>query len=177
MWNWLFVYAPVIALGLSLLACMASAFSLGWNVYRDVILKPRLKVEFGIRATLEELPEGGLTESGPRFLLLAGVNHGPGDIVCTGATVRRNTFVWSLFEEFPYGFLRPDSEHEYGNQLPLRVAVGEKVKIVFSYDDEGFLSARPNKVGITDSFGRTHWARRKDLRRAIRQQQKDFAGS
>jgi hypothetical protein len=175
MWDWLFLYAPVVALGLSLLAFVVSAFSLGWNVYRDVILKPRVKVDFGLRIIYGTSPDGTLVQSGAPFVELAGINHGPGDIVCRGVVVRRFSFLRSLFTKFPYGFLMVDHAHPYCSELPKRLAVGEEVRIIFPCtSEEHFLETRPSRVGIRDSFGRTHWARRKDLRRAIRQHQKDF---
>ncbi len=36
----LFTYAPLVALCVSILALSASFLSLGWNIYRDVVLKP-----------------------------------------------------------------------------------------------------------------------------------------
>ena len=37
-----------ITIAISILAFAVSLFSLGWNVYRDVILKPRFRVRFAI---------------------------------------------------------------------------------------------------------------------------------
>jgi hypothetical protein len=177
MFEWLFLHAPVAALMLSLLALVVSAFSLGWNIYRDIILKPKVKVEFGLRTTYGTASDGSLVRSGPPFILLSGINHGPGEVVCTGAVMRRFSFVRSLFQEFPYGFLMVDHGHEYCSALSKRLAVGEEVKIVFPHAPHTFLGNNPSRVGIKDSFGRTHWARRKDLRRACRQHKKDFGTS
>ena len=43
----------IYALCISLAALLVSMFSLGWNFYRDVILKPRLKVTIKISKIFE----------------------------------------------------------------------------------------------------------------------------
>jgi hypothetical protein len=175
--EWLSLHAPVAALVLSLLALVVSAFSLGWNIYRDIILKPKMKVEFGIRTTFGTAHDGTLVQSGAPFIMLSGTNHGPGDVVCIGAVVRRFSFLRSVFQEFPYGFLMVDHEHPYCSPPSQRLAVGEQVKMIFPHARHTFLGMSPNRVGIRDSFGRTHWARRNDLRIACRQHREDFGSS
>jgi hypothetical protein len=76
--GWLFTYAPLVALCVSILALSASFLSLGWSIYRDVVLKPRLKVAFGIKSMLREDEEHRLSEKGPPLLILEITNHGPG---------------------------------------------------------------------------------------------------
>jgi hypothetical protein len=46
-------YAPVIAVIISLLALSTSCVSLGWNIYRDVVMKPKLRVEFGVKNIID----------------------------------------------------------------------------------------------------------------------------
>src|SRR5436309_1740684 len=138
--GWLFTYAPVIALCVSIFALIASFLSLGWNIYRDVVLKPRLKVAFGIKSMVREAQEGRLSEMGPSFLELNGTNHGPGEVVCNSAIVKPYSFFRSLFAEFPYGFIKnPDFSHPLCFRLPCRIAVGDRVSIIFAYNRECFL--------------------------------------
>jgi hypothetical protein len=35
----------------------------------------------------------------------------------------------------------------------------------------------PKRIGVSDSFGRMHWAPRQDLKSALRQYQKDFSAA
>ncbi len=42
-----------VAIFISVFSILIAAFSLGWNIYRDVILKPKVKVAFGIRTFIE----------------------------------------------------------------------------------------------------------------------------
>ncbi len=175
--EWLFTYASLTALSVSILALIASFLSLGWNIYRDVVLKPRLKVAFGINTILREGEEHRLSQAGPPFLQLEVTNHGPGELVCTGAIAKTGSFIRSLFAEFPYRFILPDYEHPLCSRLRSRIAVGDKVSIIFPYNQECFLANVPKRIGISDSFGRTHWAPRRELKRAHRQYRKDFGTS
>ena len=111
---------------------------------------------------------------GPPLLELEATNHGPGSVVCSGAIVKRYSFFRSLFTKFPYGFLVPDRKHPLCFPLPSRVAVGDKIVIIFPYKEGCFLADRPRRIGITDSFGRTHWAPLRELKRGHRQYRKDF---
>jgi hypothetical protein len=82
--GWLFTYAPLIALCVSALALVASGLSLGWNIYRYVVLKPRLKVTFGIKSVLIEREKHFLSQVGPPLLQLQATNRAPGEVVCNG---------------------------------------------------------------------------------------------
>jgi hypothetical protein len=172
--EWLLTYAPLIALCVSILALIASSLSLGWNIYRDVVLKPRLKVAFGIKTILREGEEHRLSQVGPPLLELEATNHGPGEVVCKGAIAKTGSLLRSLFAEFPYGFIVPDHEHPLCSRLPCRITVGDKVSIIFPYNQDCLLANVPMRIGISDSFGRTHWAPRRELKRAHRQYRKDF---
>jgi hypothetical protein len=171
---WLSTYAPLIV---SILALGVSLFSLGWNIYRDVILKPRLKVAFGNKSMLREDEEHRLSEFGPPGLWLEVTNHGPGEVVCSHAVAKIESFAFlsRVLRKFPYRFLVPDHKHPYNFPPNHRMKVGDKIQLVFSYHQECFLAEKPKRVGIYDSFGRTHWAPRRDLKRALREYQKDFS--
>jgi hypothetical protein len=171
--EWFLTYAPLIALCVSILALIASSLSLGWNIYRDVVLKPRLKIAFGIKTILREGEEHRISQVGPPLLELAATNHGPGEVVCSGAIAKTSSFFRSLFTEFPYAFIVPDREHPLCSRLPCRIAVGDKVSIIFPYNEECLLANVPRRIG-SDSFGRTHWAPRRELKRAHKEYLKDF---
>jgi hypothetical protein len=119
--GWLFTYAPLVALCVSILALSASFLSLGWNIYRDVVLKPRLKVAFGIKSMLREDEEHRLSEKGPPLLILEITNHGPGgEVVCSGAVAKTESFAFlrSLFGKLSYCFITPDFKHPLCFRLP-----------------------------------------------------------
>jgi hypothetical protein len=114
---------------------------------------------------------------GPPFLELEATKHGPGEIVCKGAIAKTGSFLRLLFTEFPYGFIVPDHGHPLCSRLPRRIDVGDKVSIIFPYNQGCFLANLPKRIGISDSFGRTHWAPRRELKHAHRQYLKDFGTS
>src|SRR5690606_7153341 len=62
------------------LALVVSAFALGWNVYRDVILRARVRVHV---AVVSLVTPGESTESVPRFIRIEATNHGPGPVEIT----------------------------------------------------------------------------------------------
>ena len=77
---------------ISVIAIGLSGTSLGWNIYRDVVLKPRVKVKAGVRGLF------GLGEVGSRplmKLLVTAVNFGPGDVFCQ-AVVAKNAPLFLL---------------------------------------------------------------------------------
>ena len=71
--------------------------------------------------------------------------------------------------------------HDYTNplcsKLPNRLNMAEKINLVFSYNHDCFLESRPTHVGLCDSFGRYHWAPRRQVREAIAQYEEDFPES
>lgn len=174
--SWLFTYAPLIALCVSAFALIASFVSLGWNIYRDILLKPRVKVTFGIKTALAQRENYRLVQVGAPMLRLEATNHGPGEVVCNAAVCKLKSFAFlrSLFGQPPYGFINPDFEHPHCFRLPWRVAVGDRISIIFPYNQECFLAETPKRIGITDSFGRIHWAPRRELNSALKEFRKTF---
>jgi len=63
----------IIAL-VSGLSFLMAGLSLGWNIYRDVILKPRLKIVFGVFSLV------GRGVQKQTYLMVKATNHGPGAI-------------------------------------------------------------------------------------------------
>lgn len=66
-----------LAILISICAIATSLLALGWNIYRDVILKPRLKVRSSISFILQ-----GEYES-PSKISISGINFGPNKIICS----------------------------------------------------------------------------------------------
>jgi hypothetical protein len=174
--GWFFTYAPLIALCVSGLALIASLVSLGWNIYRDILLKPRLKVTFGISTALAQRENYRLVQVGAPMLRLEATNHGPGEVVCNGAVCKLKSlaFLRRLLGQHPYGFINPDFKHPHCFRLPSRIAVGDRIAIIFPYNRECFLSKNPKRIGVTDSFGRIHWTQRRELKNALKQYQETF---
>jgi hypothetical protein len=51
----------LIALLISGLSVAVASLSLGWNIYRDVLVKPRVNVRMGIRQVVETVNQSMVT--------------------------------------------------------------------------------------------------------------------
>lgn len=86
---WMFAaHHENLTIAVSMLAFAVSLFSLGWNVYRDVIFKPRFRIRFAI--------DRGSSDSQMIFDLTV-VNLGPGTAVVEAMAVKTQlaTLIWS----------------------------------------------------------------------------------
>lgn len=142
-------------------ALVISAFSLGWNVYRDVIRKPKLRVSFGIK----RIASNG--QLGDELISLSGTNCGPGEICCTGVVITKDSIARRLKRQWRLGFGVPDFSHPMCHKLPRRIDMAEEVNLVFPLSAECVLAYRPSRIGISDSFGRVHWASERETREAV----------
>jgi hypothetical protein len=168
------------SLWISLLAVGVSLFALGWNVYRDVVMKPRLKVDLAF-ATIKRTEAGGnplcalnkrrIPPNNP-FVLLEGVNHGPGQIRCSAIMAIGKDKDKDSMKRL--GVIVHDTGHEVSDSLPKALEVGEPIQLAIPLFDNCFLREDVVRVGIKDSFGRIHWAPRRTvriMRKAFRKQQ------
>jgi hypothetical protein len=150
-----------LSLLISFFSLAVAAFALGWHIYRDVILKPRLKV----RVSVSYLLTRGLPER-ETHVAVSGTNFGPGPVHCN-TVVLRNAPVWRrLLRRVEYAVAFHDYQHPMSGCLPSKLEVGEGLNLLFPYKPDCFLGQRYTHVGISDSFGRAHWARRKDFKSA-----------
>ena len=161
---------------LSIAAVLVAGLSLGWNIYRDVIIKPRLKVSLSfssiIRRSAATNPfvcsnENIVPRTGG-FVLLEAVNHGPGEIRCTIIMGAKRRGIgrqkrWVIFS---------DDHHEASMALPTTLSVGQPLRLVIPFES-GVLDGQIDKIGIKDAFGRIHWAPRKTLKKMTAVFQRD----
>ncbi|MFH1930698.1 MAG: hypothetical protein ABIN18_03795 [Pseudomonadota bacterium] len=156
------------ALILSILALTVSAFSLGWNIYRDVVLKPRMKITVKISSIV-----GTGVKLGP-FIDISAVNLGPGRINLNSVVIKKETLISKLRHASRHAIVIHDYTNPYGAQMPKELNVGETITLLFPCEEKSFLAHRPTHVGISDTFGKIHWATRKSLRNATNGYLKDF---
>lgn len=151
---------------------MVSAFALGWTVYRDAIAKPRLGVKCGVG-------RDGSTDA--PVLVLSVVNYGPGKVRCEYGVVRvkplgvarvvrrgRNRVITPVEGNQPYADVL--FRRAYGNvpgrrfdKLPFFLEPAERAWVAFP---ESNLDQSAYQVGVRDSYGRFHWAPKRDTRGA-----------
>lgn len=148
------------------------AFSaLSWNVYRDILLKPKLKVRFSINLIVDPTQQ---LEDMLRELIITGTNFGPGAMYVT--TIHGKYFtLWSyLWNENQNYFLQPDHNNPLSDSLPKRLEVGESVRIHLPYDEDCFLNSNITHIGLSNSLSKTFWAKRCELIEARNQWKNDF---
>lgn len=139
--------------------------ALGWNIYRDIVSKPRLRAHIGVY----DLLNADGKNIGNR-IFLEGTNHGPGDVVIRSVVAKRN----HIRRHHKYFVALPENLTVLSDSLPCKKGVGDSVRVAFPHVKDSFLGQRFIKIGFLDSFGKYHWATRKSLIQARVQFKKDF---
>lgn len=147
------------ALLISAISLGIAGLSLGWNIYRDIVLKPRAKVS--VSHIILVPPH---VRNTPHFKISA-VNHGPGVIRLNIIRFKNATFWQRITRSWTHGVLAHDWENPLSGQLPKSLEVGETLDLLFPWQEDNLFEARPTHVGIMDSFGRTHWCPTKNIRK------------
>ena len=130
-----------------MLAVAVSLFSLGWNVYRDVILKPRFRVRFITHRGW--LAAGGLeTGKFPTFDLTV-ANLGPGTVVLETIVIETRARRFELFDGPET--LEGITVYAIGNSRELKA--GQRYTIEVISNDGCLLDAKPLRIGTRDAFG------------------------
>lgn len=158
------IYISLAAVTIAFISVIIAAFSLGWNIHRD-LLKPRLKVRFG-QYNLFDFEDG---IEGPLRLGIMVTNHGPGKIRIDGLWAKQTSWVKSIRKKETLYMLKPDFDDPYCGPIPCDLKVREPQQFYLRYHEKCILDRLISHVGISDSFGRYHWAKRKDVRRAKNQ--------
>jgi hypothetical protein len=158
----------LIAIVISCFSFGVAALSLGWNIYRDVILKARVKVSVAKMIVASE----GMASSNK--LLISAVNFGPGKIRLNIIRYMHSSLMKRLFRTWEHGVLIHDYRNPLSGQLPITLDIGEKIDLIFPWDKENICSAKPTHIGIADSFGRTHWSPSKEVKKCLDAWERDF---
>jgi hypothetical protein len=143
-----------IAIIISIFSVLVAAFSLGWNIYRDVILKPKVVVTFAIK----NIVAVGRAPS-PDNIGISAVNHGPGPLILNTIILKQSSFWRRLFRKEKFAVLMHDLKNPYSSKLPRRLEVGESLDLFVPFNENCFLKEPFTHLGLSDSFGRSNWAR------------------
>ena len=109
-----------LAILISIGAIATSFLALGWNIYRDIILKPRLKVRLQISFIMH-----GEYQS-PSKISIEATNFGPNKIRCSAIHAKNATLWKRVFRKVEYAFIVHDYDDPYSTKLPCVLDVGEK---------------------------------------------------
>jgi len=157
------------ALIVSIFSVLIASLSLGWNIYRDIILKAKVDVSFAIVTMIHEtLPHR------PQYLNLKVTNFGPGVVTVSTICVREVSLWKRIRKKIQYAIITPDYTNPLSTRLPAKLEVGDKAEILLPYDKDCFLSSSFTDVGVNDYYGRTHWAPREHLKKAYATWRKNF---
>lgn len=150
-----------VALGIAIVSAILSAFALGWNVYRDVLLKAR------VRTTVTF---GGYGARGMAYrtrVIIEATNHGPGTVKLTAIYARHRTLGDTLLRRpGKRAMIMHDLADPVSATLPVTLEPGDAALFPFQPEDaERWMlgTAEWTEVGLRDSFGRVHWAPRPEF--------------
>ncbi len=166
--NNLYTWLPI---GISVLSLMLAAFAIGWNIYRDVILKARVKVSFAVVSLMTAGQKPNIRNS---YLRIRATNHGPG-IVQIENIHGKNAPIWRrLLHQVIYFVVMEDNTNPLNVSLPHKLNVSETLTLLLPYNIDCLLGQSVSHIGLSDSYNRLLFAPKRDLRRAKQQYKKDF---
>ena len=160
----------IVTIVISVASLFVASSALGWNIYRDVIQRPRFRVSVSIRSIYqaEREPEGP-------YIFVEALNLGPLPNRLGMVFARKSWWQRWIKRDRRYAFIYPDFAHMATTPAGTRIEVGDQGTFVFPYDKDCFLQTEFVNVGVADGYGRTHWAKRAQVRMAREQFQKDFS--
>lgn len=163
------------ALVISILSAVVSLAGFIWNVWSKFIYpKPRVRVHFSMVTAFH--PRQERDPDPVRVLSLSATNMGPEEVTLRSALVK---FQPHWFSEKSHGILNvlphfpnsPDYEAEYedggggpfAGGFPKKLGVGESFSVYLVPDHETLARGDYERIGFDDTFGRMHWAKRRDI--------------
>lgn len=159
------------ALIVSLFAATIALLSLVWSVWSLYIFpKPRLQVSIGY------FVDGNPDASDTLHLIsVTVVNHGPNEAtvkLIVGRAPKWHSLVTRRFEPFFVKHWGTPSPFFPNPELPKTIGVGEEYVMRFPADVPWFETKEKRSLGVVDTFGNYHWAKRKQLIQAAKSQKK-----
>jgi hypothetical protein len=79
-----------------------------------------------------------------------------------------------IYKTWEHGVLIHDYRNPLSGKLPITLDIGEKVDLIFPWDEENIFSSKPTDIGIADSFGRSHWSPSKEVKKCLDDWEHDF---
>lgn len=147
-----------LALLISGISVCIAMLALGWNIYRDVILRPKVRIRMQIS---QVLTPGEPAEKDETKVDFTATNHGPGIVILQGIRAKTK----KLFKKTKWAILIHDYTDPLTSQFPCKLGVGERGTFLLPFLKGSFLKQSFTHLGIADSFGRIHWVPKKDIKR------------
>ena len=159
-----------VAIIISIFSAGVALISIGWNIYRDVILKAKVRVTFGIRIIIHDTMPGR-----PKFVAITATNFGPGTINLSMIQAKHAPLWRRIFRKVEYAVIMYDYTNLMSTRLPAKVEPGDRIDLFLPYDVDCLLNREWTHVGIDDYFGRHHWAPRKQIKKARKEWLEEFS--
>lgn len=153
----------------SFISLSVSVLALGWNIYRDIILKSKVKVSARVKMAL-----GQTQQKSEKFVAITAVNFGPGAANLQMIHAKEKVDGFSGLFRSQHGIIKYIKIDPYSSALPIKIEMGDKAFFQLPYNKNCFLKNKLKALGISDVFGRVHWISKKDIRFIESEYQKDF---
>lgn len=153
----------LIALGSLAIAVLTVVLTLR----RDRGLRPQVKVS--LKVALADTDGDNVVYK----ILFIATNMGPGEVHLVSIplkSLRRH----KKGGGYKWGSVLPEGQPGGPGKLPVTLAVGKQALVLLPYRADSFLCVKHARAGLGDSFGRTHWVPKKELRAAEATYEKDF---
>lgn len=150
-----------IAIIVSIFSVGVAGLSLGWNIYRDVILKPKVDIMFGVRTIIAEaLPHR------PEYVVITATNFGPGSVNISMIQARNSSFWKRFIRKTKRAVIIHDYTNPLSAKLPAKLEMGDKIDLLLPYDKECLLKEEWTHIGVFDYYGNSHWAPKRHVKEA-----------
>jgi hypothetical protein len=149
----------------SLCSVAIALFSLLWNIWSKFIYpKPTVRAGFSYMVFVGSEEE---------ILTLSATNMGPIPVTLHSAIVRKKSTWLSRMRTYgillplhDYPFRKDHTTGPFSGGLPKTVEVGQLFSVYFPPDNEGLARDDYDRIGFSDTFGKYHWASKRDIVRA-----------
>ena len=150
--------ASSFAILISCLSLVISVIALGWNIYKDVYLRARVRTSFKLMVLQHATFQKPLW----RFCFSA-MNLGPGKVRLETLALQESSIWKKITRRTQRSVLIHEFDHPLGGTLPCDLDVGAGMNFTFDPARCDFLNDNDTHIGIRDSFGRIHWCGKHEM--------------
>lgn len=123
-----------LAIIISILSAVIASLSLGWNIYRDVVLKAKIIIGLSVSTIVQRGNPKRL-----EYVIIKATNHGPGSVNLSMVQMMDSSWWKWLLRKKKYASVIHDYTNPLSGQLPHKLEVGEKIDILFPYNADCML--------------------------------------
>lgn len=162
----------IIAIGISSLALI---WNIVWSIYRE-FARPKFKVTFYVGANYIVNQQQFFAE--PSVIVDAATKTSDWEIqiIITnyGKDVLKMRELYAIRKGISRIFNSNEMRIDTKLELPIKIEYGDDLQIKLPFNKNCFLAYKSIKLGVIDNFGKSHWASRKDMKKARKLWEKEF---